>query len=465
MNLHSPGHLSVFALVSKVQPTAIPSSVTVATLLSLLRSYIDLLVEKNIQATLLVKLPPGNIWHSEIQRYYAAIETPVDKEIDKISPYPIISSKNSREYFIIILSPEFCSLTVAWRCSKLSKEKYSTIKKHQNSLLSFSTFDGKLIQKIVNKLQIPENQTQNNIGNQTQSNNQNDTHSNNQNNNGAPSAVCSPELISFLMTKQLQRQDEIIAQATAKRQKSTENQNIKLSKNLQVKDEYLERVCQELRTPLTHMKTALSLLNSPNIKPPQRQRYLQMFNNLCDRQNSLLTGVADLAQLEESLKSPVFETVRLAEIVPVVVSTYQPLAQEKGIMLAYTVPTELPAVWCIAGGLKQIVINLLSNSIKFTGENGKVWVRARLQGDFVLLEFRDTGIGIHENEIYKIFDRFYRVRSTTVDDNIGAGLGLTIVKELLSHCGGSISVKSRQMEGSTFTVLLPSNNQQKNFTS
>jgi signal transduction histidine kinase len=436
MNTYSPGHLSVFALVSKLQPTAIPSSVTVASLLSLLRSYIDLLLEKNIQATLLVKLPPGNIWHSEIQRYYGAIQRPIDKDTNNPSSFsPFISSQDPREYFIIILSPEFCSLTVAWRQGKLSKDKYSTIKKHKNSLLSFSSFEDKLIQKIINKLQSSEN--------------------NNQNNNLTTNTLCNPELMSFLMTKQLQHQDEIIAYVRAKRQNSVEKKNIKLYNNLQIKDEYLERVCQELRTPLTHMKTALSLLNSPNIKPPQRQRYLQMFNNLCDRQNSLLTGVTDLAQLEESLKFPVFEAVRLAEIVPVAVSTYQPLAQEKGIMLAYTVPTELPPVWCIAGGLKQIVINLLSNSIKFTAESGKVWVRARLQGDFVLLEFRDTGIGIHENEIYKIFDRFYRVRSTVADDNIGAGLGLTIVKELLSHCGGSISVKSRQMEGSIFTVLLP----------
>ncbi len=452
MNIYSPAHLSVFALVSKVQPTAIPSSVTLASLLSLLRSYIDLLVEKNIQATLLVKLPPGNIWHSEIQRYYRNIQGPIDKETNKPPSFsPFISSQDPREYFIIILSPEFCSLTVAWRQSKLLKDKYSTIKKHKNSLLSFSSFEGKLIQKIINKLQPPQNNTPNN----NQDNNQNNNQDNNQDNKLTLSPVCSPELMSFLMTKQLQHQDEIIAQVTAKRQNYLKNKYIKLDNNLQIKDEYLERVCQELRTPLTHMKTALSLLNSPNIKPPQRQRYLQMFNNLCDRQNSLLTGITDLAQLEESLKSPVLETVRLAEIVPVAVSTYQPLAQEKGIMLAYTVPPELPPVWCISGGLKQIVINLLSNSIKFTAESGKVWVRARLQGDFVLLEFRDTGIGIHENEIYKIFDRFYRVRSTVADDNIGAGLGLTIVKELLTHCGGSISVKSRPMEGSIFTVLLP----------
>ena len=99
------------------------------------------------------------------------------------------------------------------------------------------------------------------------------------------------------------------------------------------------------------------------------------------------------------------------------------------------------------------MINLVHNGIKYTRE-GNVWVRAKQQGDYVQLEVRDTGVGIAPSEIPKIFDRFYRVRQTG-DDSSGAGLGLTIVQQLLLHCGGSISVKSKLEEGSTFNVLLP----------
>jgi signal transduction histidine kinase len=81
--------------------------------------------------------------------------------------------------------------------------------------------------------------------------------------------------------------------------------------------------------------------------------------------------------------------------------------------------------------------------------------RARRQGDYIQLEFRDTGIGIPTSEILKIFDRFYRVRPVANEDAGGAGLGLTIVQQLLLRCGGSISVKSRLGQGSTFNVLLP----------
>ena len=270
--------------------------------------------------------------------------------------------------------------------------------------------------------------------------------------------MCPPApkltLMSQLLAKQLQRQDEINRQITSQRIAAVQQQNQKLHHKAQLKDEYLNTVCQELRTPLTHMKTALSLLNSPNLKILQRQRYLQMLSTQCDRQNSLLTGVLELVRLEHNLERMALESVHLSDVVPGVVSTYQPLAQEKGIMLAYTVPTELPPVWCVSGGLKQIVINLLSNSIKFTPDGGEVWVRGRVQGDRVQLEFRDTGIGIAESEISKIFDCFYRVRPPATEDPNGVGLGLTIVQQFLWRCGGSISVQSKLSEGSIFTVQL-----------
>jgi signal transduction histidine kinase len=202
------------------------------------------------------------------------------------------------------------------------------------------------------------------------------------------------------------------------------------------------------------MKTALSLLNSPSIKTPQRQRYLDMIKRECDRQNHLITGVMDLVELERNLETASLEPVCLSEVVPGVVSTYQPLAQERGIMLAYTVPNDLPHVWCVSGGLRQIVINLLSNCIKFTPNGGQVWVRTRKQKKYVQLEFRDTGIGIPENEIPKIFNRFYKVRPVAHEESGSAGLGLTIVEKLLQRCGGSISVSSMTGEGSSFKVLL-----------
>ncbi|MEH2179695.1 DICT sensory domain-containing protein [Nostoc sp.] len=469
MNVSLAKDLSVYQLVMGVQAPPKPLSLSPATLLSLVRAQIDLLIEQQIAATLWVKLPPDKIWQSELTRYQSSVGassliytcqieerertgageageageenfTLSSSSPDYVPVHLPPDSQMRRENFLMVLSPQFCSLILAHR--PLKKRKNQTLGKvninKNQPLLIITTVEGRVIQQVLNGIQqaiAPESSSI------------------------LPASFICPTvpqavLMNQLLAKQLLRQDEINRQIITVRTNKLEQQNQELHNKEQLKNEYLKNVCQELRIPLTHMKTALSLLNSPNLKPPQRQRYLQMLNTQCDRQNSLITGFLELVQLEQNLEGTTLELVRLSDIVPGVVSTYQPLAQEKGIMLAYTVPTELPSVWCVSGKLRQIVINLLHNSLKFTPNGGQVWVRARNQGDYVQLEFRDTGIGITENEIPKIFDRFYRVRTAATEDYGGAGLGLTIVQQLLLRCGGSVSVKSKLSEGSTFTVQL-----------
>ena len=467
MNVSLAKDLSVYQLVMGVQAPPKPLSLSPATLLSLVRAQIDLLIEQQIAAALWVKLPPEKIWQSELTRYQSSIgrssliyTCQIDESgkegsggageenapLSSSSPYhvPVYlppESQLRRENFLMVLSPQFCSLILAHRPLKTRKNKTSgKVNTNKNQpLLIITTVEGRVIQQVLDGIEkaiTPESSS---------------IHAD---------FICptAPQgaLMNQLFAKQLLRQDEINRKIIAVRTTKLQQQNQELQNKEQLKDEYLKNVCQELRTPLTHMKTALSLLNSPNLKLPQRQRYLHMLSTQCDQQNSLISGLLELVQLERNLEGTALESVRLSDIVPGVVSTYQPLAQEKGIMLAYTVPTELPSIWCVSGGLRQIVINLLHNSIKFTPNGGEVWVRARIQGNSVQLEFRDTGIGIAESEISKIFDRFYRVRTAATEDYGGAGLGLTIVQQLLVRSGGSISVKSKLYEGSTFTVQLPS---------
>jgi signal transduction histidine kinase len=275
-----------------------------------------------------------------------------------------------------------------------------------------------------------------------------------------PAAAANPRLLGQLLTRQLQQQEEFWQRSATYRKQAEiaevlQIQNVELSNAIRLKDDFLNNVGQELRTPLTTIKTALTLLNSPNIKPPQRQRYMDLIAKECDRQSSLITSLLDLVQLEQVVDQSSLQAIRLSEVVPGVVSTYQPVAEEKGVRLAYTVPEDLPPISCMNNWLKQIVINLLNNGIKYTPTGGQVWVRAKRQGDYVQLEFRDTGIGITSSEVPKIFERFYRIRQASEESASGAGLGLTIVQQLLIHCGGSISVRSKLGEGSTFNVLLP----------
>jgi two-component system, OmpR family, phosphate regulon sensor histidine kinase PhoR len=222
------------------------------------------------------------------------------------------------------------------------------------------------------------------------------------------------------------------------------------------RDEQIAHLMQELRTPITNIRTALKLLESSALKPAQRQKYLDLIRDECDRQNSLVCGSIRLLDLEHTAIQTDFEAIYLAEIIPGVVSTYQPLAEEKGIKLGYTVPDNLPAIHCIEIWLRQIAIDLLHNAIKYTPEGGEVFVCASMEGERIQLEFKDSGIGIPPAEIAKIFDRFYRIRNLPdASHNNSAGLGLTIVRDILLRCGGSISVTSEVGIGSSFKILLP----------
>jgi two-component system, OmpR family, phosphate regulon sensor histidine kinase PhoR len=211
---------------------------------------------------------------------------------------------------------------------------------------------------------------------------------------------------------------------------------------------------QELRAPITTIKTALSLLDSPNLKPNQRTKYLEMIRGECNRQNALLDGSAKLWEVEkQSLDN---WQSNISEILPAVVATYQPLASEKGISLSCNLPSNLPEVSCPETWLKQIAINLLDNSLKFTPNKGLISVHGSVQNEYVQLEFRDNGVGIPSNDLPKIFDRFYRGRNLPPDTPANhAGLGLTIIQKILLRCGGSISVVSQVDTGSRFRVTLP----------
>ena len=473
--------LSLYQLALGVEAPPQPLFPNPATLLSLVRAHIDLLIEQQIRVTLWVKLPPGKIWQAELARYQSSVgvsstiytcqigikrekagEEIIPSSLHRLDVQLLPYNQLRREYFLMVLSPQFCSLILVYRSRR--RGKLNT--KKNLPLLAVTTIDSKVIQPVLDgiKQALAEPLRAGRCANVENVENVEMGYAPTEANAPELSSIVStdficpsafdPALMSQLLTKQLQRQHEINRQIKTERIAKLQQQNQKNKRKERLKDEYLSSVCQELRTPLTQMKTALSLLNSPTLKPPQRQRYLQMLNTQCDRQSTLITSLLDLVELERNLERTSLELVSLADIVPGVVSTYQPLAQEKGIMLAYTVPNELPPVWCVSGGLRQIVINLLHNSIKFTPDGGQVWVKARVQGKYVQLEFRDTGIGIAENEIPKIFDCFYRVRLGVTEDFGGAGLGLTIVQRLLWRCGGSIVVRSKLDEGSIFTMQL-----------
>ena len=210
---------------------------------------------------------------------------------------------------------------------------------------------------------------------------------------------------------------------------------------------FLSQANQELQAPLTTIKTALTLLGSPTIKLSQRQLYLEMIATQCDRQRSLIESIFDLLKVQTSPAVSV-EPLKLSELIPGIVSTYQPLAEERGVMLAYTVPPNLPEATGVEASLKEALIHLIENGITVAQEGGRVWVTAALADrDTLFIKVKDSGTGVSKSDANRLFDAFYR-------SGEGAGLGLTLSKQLIEKMGGSLEVESQGDRGTTFKIQL-----------
>jgi signal transduction histidine kinase len=130
-------------------------------------------------------------------------------------------------------------------------------------------------------------------------------------------------------------------------------------------------------------------------------------------------------------------------------------AENKKIDLQFSSPLKVPLINADRNSMEGIFTNLISNAIKYTPEGGKVWVTLGEEGGFVKATVSDTGIGLKKEDIPRIFDKFYRVKTTATRQIVGTGLGLSIVKSIVDAHLGSISVESEEGGGTTFTVLLP----------
>jgi signal transduction histidine kinase len=215
---------------------------------------------------------------------------------------------------------------------------------------------------------------------------------------------------------------------------------------------FLLKLIQQLATPLTNMKTALRLLESLQQKKEARQRYLDLIKQNCDQQNALVTGVQELLSIDPIAPAP--QIVNGEDCIAGVVGIYQPIANEKGIELTYTIAAGCPAIATTVTDLRQILQRLLENSLKFTPRGGRVQVKAQGQSQGVEIIVSDTGCGVATAEIPHLFDFFFQGRQQ-ISEELGAGLGLTIVQNLVQRWGGKITVQSRPGRGCSFHLLLP----------
>ncbi len=224
-----------------------------------------------------------------------------------------------------------------------------------------------------------------------------------------------------------------------------------------LKSNFLATMSHELRTPLTsvigYSEMMLEGLGGP-LTAEQRE-YLSIIMEKGESLLQLITSILDISKIDAGRVRLLVSEVDLAQVMRDAVATVMPLARKKGLKVACE-PVELPKVYCDREKVRQSLINLVNNAVKFTPAGGSVTMGAEtLPGDKVSLQVADNGIGIAADHLPRVFDVFFQVDSSSTREYGGAGLGLAIVKSFVEAHGGEVKVESTIGKGTTFSVVLP----------
>ncbi len=221
---------------------------------------------------------------------------------------------------------------------------------------------------------------------------------------------------------------------------------------------FVADVSHELRTPLTNIKSYSETLLDNDIDDKEVSRnFLTVINNEADRMTRLVTDLLVLSRLEHTEDALKLSFCDVQGLVEQIVSTMSITAKKSKITLTYVKGTDVDRIFVDKDKINQVVVNIISNAIKYTQEGGTVSVLCGGREDIIYISVSDTGIGIPEKDLPMIFDRFYRVDKARSRKQGGTGLGLAIAKEIIEAHKGTISIDSEYGKGTTVTVNLPIN--------
>lgn len=211
----------------------------------------------------------------------------------------------------------------------------------------------------------------------------------------------------------------------------------------------IANVSHDLRTPLTMLKAYAEMIRDlSGDNPVKRNAHLQVIIEETDRLTLLVNDILDLSRLENGKQKLELTEFNVTEWLTEICSRYKGVSEQMGYHLTFT-PDEEKQVICDSGKMERVVCNLIHNAINYTGEDKQVFVRQVNTENGVRIEVRDTGAGIEEDKINKIFDKYYRSENHK-REVVGTGLGLSIVKAILKMHNFPYGVKSKLGEGSIF---------------
>lgn len=223
-----------------------------------------------------------------------------------------------------------------------------------------------------------------------------------------------------------------------------------------LKDEFVQNVSHELRTPLTFIKGYVELLLEGMLGPKLAEEQADALQVVQQRTDAVIRLVNDILSLQSIEEGNLrIEPVSVLEVMQLVVGSAGAEVERRGLTLKLEAGPGVHFVMGDDGRLQQVFDNLLGNAIKFSSVGGEIKVRVRTEEGWVVVEVEDKGMGIPADKLERVWDRFYQVDGSSTRRYGGTGLGLSIVRRIVEAQGGMVEVRSREGEGSCFTVCLP----------
>ena len=222
-----------------------------------------------------------------------------------------------------------------------------------------------------------------------------------------------------------------------------------------VRRDFVANVSHELRTPLTIIGGFAETLQDHDVPPQMRAEFARTIFTNTQRMQRIVDELLDLSRIETGHWKPRPEAIRVADLAADVFGRVAASAKAKGITLDTAVDAGAQTIYADRTALEQILLNLVENAIRHTGEGGRITIRTLREGDGVSLSVGDTGSGIAPKHLPRIFERFYRADSGRSREAGGTGLGLAIVRHLVQAHGGSVRAESVMGAGTTIRIFFP----------
>lgn len=224
-----------------------------------------------------------------------------------------------------------------------------------------------------------------------------------------------------------------------------------------MKSEFIATLSHEFRTPLTSLNMSVDILGQELLGAlnDRQKELITSARDDCHRLTKLARELLQLSKLESGRVHPQHEELSVRSVVEASLRPLQRQFQEKGVGLLVDMPEDLPTLVADEQQISWVITNLVSNALKFTGTGGRVVIRGRVDGSTLLVQVEDTGQGIEQKDLGRIFDKFVQVKTSSESTPGSVGLGLAIAKEIVEAHGGRIWAESTAGKGSTFSFVLP----------